>query len=257
MANATPDGGSGEDGSGGASDRAGPFRPPGFLDALKTTFQPRGPRAQPASGGEEDARRVNYIDRRERIIASALAALQLVVAVVDYIVLRRVVFHASKTLTRHKAHVETLNDHHIAVYVLIVNALLALGIAAGVVSKRRSLVGFTVLLGGFGLLSYGGGIFGLAYIGVGLWLIFRSMKRRPATTRTPAAAAAASGSRSGSLELDRRELARASRATEAAVRKPPAASKRYTPPRQKPQSTSRKQAGEPEKQSRLTGWLKR
>lgn len=256
MARETPDDGIDEEEGEPAPD-AEAFRPPGFLEALKTSFQPRGgnrARAQPATGSEEDARRVNYIDRRERLIASFLAGLQLVVAVVDYLVLRRVDFHASKTLTKHKAHLETVNDHHIAIYVLLVNGLLALGIAAGVVSKRRSLVGFTILLGGFGLLSYGGGIFGLAYIGVGLWLIFRSMKRRPAATRPAAAGAAAGG---GSIESDRRALARAARATEAAVRKPPPPSKRYTPPRERRPSPTRQQATAPEKQSKLAGWLKR
>ena len=228
----------------GGSSGTGRFQPPGFLDAFRSSWGATGRRrAQPASGGSDDARQVNEVDRRERLIASFLGIFQLIVAVLGYLEYHRVVVHASTKkpkISVHKAHLETLAYHHEAPYLLLVDGVLALFIGIAVLLRRRSLVGFAVLLGGFGLLSYGGGILGIVYIGVGLWLVFRAMRRTPSSTPAAATATAEpSGSRrlsTGSLAADKEELRRGARATEAAARTPPPASKRYTPPRERPAS---------------------
>jgi hypothetical protein len=251
---------------------AGPYKPPSFIDALRqarTTGRRPRPRAQPATGTEADAKAVNYVDRRERLIAGFLGVFQLLLGGVLYYQMRHLVVKSSKhpKVTAHQAHLDTLNYHHIAPYVLGVNLLLALAILGGVWAKRRSLVGFTVILAGLGLFAYGGGLIGIVYLGAGIWLIFRARKRQ--TTSKPAAASSARGSaRTGStsgrsdaaanLDADRRALAAGAARTAAAVRKPPPPSKRYTPPAPRRASAPKLPANpEPEKESRLTSWLRR
>lgn len=276
-----------------------PFKPPSFLEAIKLA-RPRAsgssrtarssavsgstgsaarparsarPRAQPATGTAADAMAVKFLDRRERMIAGGLAALQLIVATAYYFQMRRLVVKPTKKpkLTVHQAHVETLNYHHAAPWFLLINLVLGLGIGIGVFSKRRSLVGFTLILAGLGLVSYLG-IVGFVYVGVGIWLIFRARKRAvnaqaQATAGTPRRGRGATGSRTAGsgpsdakVAADRRELSAGAARTAAAVRQPPVASKRYTPP--KPRRTTPQKAkpavnGEEEKGSRLTSWLRR
>ncbi len=253
-----------------------PYKPPSFLDALRlsrsTGRQPRQ-RAQPATGTEAEARSVNYVDRRERMIAGFLGVFQLVLGVVLFFQMRHLVVKPSKSpkVSAHQAQLDTLNYHHIAPYVLGVNLLLGVAILIGVWLKRRSLVGFTVLLAGLGLFTYGGGLLGIVYLAAGIWLIFRARKQRTTAgaaaggsrgTATPrgtrAAAGTGRGDASAKIESDRRALAAGAARTAAAVRKPPPASKRYTPPAPRRASAPKVAAKqEPEKESRLTSWLRR
>ncbi|MHB1988976.1 MAG: hypothetical protein ACYCSF_13520 [Acidimicrobiales bacterium] len=245
-----------------------PYTPPNFLEAVKTIFQPNGPRqrtrAQPASGTEADAKAVNYIDRRERIIAGFLSIFQIVLGIVVYFEERRLVQHASNKrpkISVAQAHRDTLNYHHVAPELLIINLILGLAIAGGVLSKRRALVGFTVLLGGLGMNVSGGGVIGIVYLGIGIWLIFRSMRRTPS-------ARAAAGSRAASARASSSEIAarparsggRSASGTAAAKasRRPPPPSKRYTPPSARRPALPRPGTNaEPDKESRLTSWLRR
>lgn len=262
-------------------EEAEPYKPPSFLEALKLvrlTPRPRSSRqrAQPASGSEADAKAVNLVTNRERLIAGFLGIFQFILAVVFYFELRKLVVKPSKSpkISIAQARTDTINDHHLAPYFLVVNLILGVGIVGATFSKRRSLVGFTVLLAGLGLLSYGGGILGLVYLGVGIWLIFRAMRRKPATSAATAgggglgrpsargssrtsASSRATGNVSSKIESDRRELAKGAAATAQAVRTPPTASSRYTPP--KPRKTGKSKsapAPEPEK-GRLARWLRR
>jgi hypothetical protein len=239
------------------SDR--PFTPPGFLDALKTVFRPNGKRerAQPATGTAADAMAVNFIDRRERLIAGCLSGFQILYGIVVYLEVRRYVERPStKTpkISIAQAHAQTLSDHHNAPIYLAVNLVLGLAIAGGILSKRRALVGVTVMLAGFGLSTYGGGIIGLLYLGIGIWLVFRAMRR------TPSARAAAGARTGGGGARGRRGSPKSSATSSAAtaVRKPPAPSKRYTPPStRRPALPKPAVNAEPEKESRLTSWLRR
>ncbi len=238
----------------------GTFKPPNFLEALRTAVQPK-PRpagrakAQPASGSDADAKAVQYIDRRERFLAGFLSVFQLVMGVYSYFYLRSVVVkpstHAPK-LSVAQAHAQTLNDHSAAPEVLIVNLVLGVAIGAGVLSKRRSLVGFALILSGLALMQ-STGLIGVIYLGVGLWLVFRSMRRTPSAK----AAAAGAGARRGAGS-DHAALARGAKETEEAVRRAPVASKRYTPPQQRRRSAPKVPLKlEPEKESRLGSWLRR
>lgn len=251
-----------------AAEEEAPYRPPNFIEALKTVWQPRlGARsrskAQPASGTDADAKAVNFLDKREQMIAGVLAGFQVLLGIVFYFELRHFVVKPSNKkpkLSVAKAHLDTINDHHLAPELLIVNVILGLATAGGVLSKRRSLVGFTLLLGGFGLLAYGGGIVGIIYVVVGLWLIFRSLRRSPsartagATTRAPRAR----GQAGAQPVTDRDVLTTGAKATAAAVHGPTPASKRYTPPRPRRPSPPKSQPkAEPEKESKLMSWLRR
>lgn len=240
---------------------AEPYKSPNFVDALRSLFQPRGPRtrAQPATGTEADAKAVNYIDRRERLIASFLSAFQIILGIVVYLHARKYVEHVSKKakITVAEAHRDTLTTQHAAPELLVINLLLGLAIAAGVFSKRRAFVGFAIILGGFGMSASGGGILGILYLGIGIWLVFRARRRNP-TARSAAAetgaansGAARSAQRAGS---SRREAATAAAP---AARRPPPPSKRYTPPSARRPAPPKPTATTPEKESRLTSWLRR
>lgn len=234
------------------SDAGDHFEPPSFIDAIKGAFPrqrlrsrpQRRPVAQPATGTEEDAKRVNFIDRRERTIASFLALFQVVLGIVVYVELRHYVKHPGKGVSVHKAHIETLNTQHTAIWLLLINIVLGLAIAGGVWSKRRALVGFTVILGGLAMNASGGGFIGIVYLGIGLWLIFRAMRRSPAKQ---AAAASDSGRP--------RRGARAQSEPAPTPRKPPPASKRYTPPQPNKRPASKAGAGRDEEPTGLRARL--
>lgn len=243
------------------------YTPPSFMDALRSSSpfgrmtRPR-PRAQPASGTEADALAVNYIDKRESIIASFLAAFEVIIGVIGYFADRKYVEHASKSakITKAIARADTISIHHAAPWVLAINIGLGVFIAIAVLVKRRAAVGVTILLAGFGILQSGVGIVGLAYLGVGLWLVFRSMRRRTEMQAARGGAAPRAGAGRGRQGATR--PASSSGAPKALPpapeRKPPTPSTRYTPPRKrKPAPPKPTGPVEPEKQSRLTAWLRK
>ena len=260
---------SSSDGEREAAPAAGRFKPPGFLDSLKSIVQPGGrsgafgrpprARAQPATGTEADARAVNYVDKRERMIALFLAAFQVILGIVIYVQYHNYVEHPSKKISVAKAHKDTLSYHHVAPELMIVNVVLGLAIAGAVYSKRRALVGFTILLGGLAMNASGGGFIGIVYLGIGIWLVFRSMRKtNSAKAATAGAGTSGRAARNGTAKATGTNGKKATTTTVA--RKPPSASRRYTPPSRKPapaKATAVRSAKEPEKESRLTSWLHR
>jgi hypothetical protein len=257
------------------------FEPLTFSEAVKSFFRPLSgrigraaggsgsrPKARPASGSAEEARAVNYVDQRERLIAGFLAVFQATLGVATYLHDRSLVVQPSKKsprLSAAQAHIQTLNYHHDAPWLLVINLVLAVGIAAGFFSRRRALIGFTILLGGFGMTASGESLFGLVYLGIGLWLIFRAMRRTSAAkSGKPAmATSSSSGSRVSSRPAPGRTPASGTGSTSAPPkpRRPPPPSKRYTPPRQRP-AASRNRVTEgsgpaEEKKPRLRGLLGR
>jgi hypothetical protein len=156
------------------------FRPPTALSAIRNTFRDRQ-RAQPATGTEEDAQRINFINKRERMIGVVFCGLMVGLSIVLYF---------------HYLHVVDVKDvklqdeyHRDAPWVLLITLGLAVMIGLATLSKRRAAVAFTILLAGVANFSVIPEI-GIIYLGVGLWLIFRSMRRNP---RSVAAAAARAG----------------------------------------------------------------
>lgn len=173
---------------------------------------------------------MTYLDRRELIIGWSLSAFMVALSLFFYF---SAVHYSNK-----KSAKLTSEFHHAAPEVLIVGLLLAALQAGATASKRRALLGFALLLGGLGLFSLGSTPFGLVYFGVGIWMIFRALRRpRPAlagagTTTTTARAA---GRTAGSSRTNGGKGA----PTPARPRPTPSASKRYTPPKPPPKSSSR------------------
>ncbi len=245
-----------------------PFKPPGFLEAARTAFQPREGRkkAQPATGTAADAQAINFIDKRERLIAGFLAVFQILLGVLVYHEYSTQITVASRKLkiSAAQARLDTINYHHEAPELLVINVVLGLAIGIAVLTKRRALVGFTILLGGLGMNASGGGIVGLVYLGVGIWLVFRSMRRNPKAVARAAAAADAKESKgstgataaAGTKAAGATSKTSSNKATD--VRKPPPPNKRYTPPRpSRPQPLKLPPSVEPEKENRVMSWLRR
>jgi hypothetical protein len=165
-----------------ASDSNGKaFTPPTALSAIKNAFRSPRQRAQPATGTAEDAQRVNFIDKRERLIGYFLGVLLVALAVTSYLHFRHVVLTNIKLQNEYR---------HEAPWVLLITLGLAVLIFAATLSKRRAALGFTLLLAGLADFT-GDFLVGLIFLGAGFWLVFRSMKRSP---RRAAQAASRAGS---------------------------------------------------------------
>ena len=172
------------------------------------------------------------------------------------------------------------NDYrHEAPFVLGITMFLGAMILIATHFKRRAAVGFTLLLAGIANLGVDP-LIGFVYLGAGLWLVFRSMKRSPrargATRAGAATSTARTGTRAGSRAESRASMAAAGRARAESTQSSPATirsstsrtigrngrlantptSGRYTPPkptRHAPPSVS----PEPEPTNRLSSWLKK
>lgn len=271
-----------------ATERPEPFRAPSFVDAVKQVFgRPAGtstttsagssgsggktsaagsgpvarglfglgnrrPPARPASGTEEERLAVTYIDKRERTIGFFFGAVQVVFGVLDYLEDRRYLDKKSAS--------QTLAIHHAAPWILAIGLVFGAFTIIATLSRRRAALGFVIILGGLALLQSGGGIFGILYLGVGIWMVFRALRRNPkaaadrtsrarngtgngARGRTPAASAASSSSSSKDAPSRRAPVPKTS------------PSKRYTPP--KPHRPVPKPEKEPEPSNRVLSWLRR
>ncbi len=225
-----------------AMKQAGPFRRGGISGSAGSIPRPSAAaggsrwsrwkeaqtRAQPATGTEEDRIRVTYLEKREIVIGWALSGFM----VLSTLVLFFQYIHYTNKKNAHLA----VDYHHAAPFILIVGLVLAGLQVAGTLTKRRALLGFALLLSGFALFS-ASAVFGLVYLVVGGWMIFRALRRpRPAVagagaTPTPTAPAG----RTSTAARDGTKRA----APAAKPRSAPAASKRYTPPKPQPKNGSR------------------
>ncbi len=158
------------------------FTPPTAASALKRSWLAPRPRAQPATGTEQDAKKVNFLDRRETWIGYFLGVMLVALAVTSYYFDRHYIDKKNLTLQR--------EIHHEAPWILGITLVLAVLILLATYFKRRAAVGFTLLLAGVALFN-SDFLIGIIYLGTGLWLVFRAMKRNP---RAQAAGAARGGS---------------------------------------------------------------
>lgn|GEM_PF-6984381 len=249
------------------------FKPPSALEALKQPFaafrRPAAGRtkAQPASGSEDDRLRVTFIDKRERIIGFFLGGVLAALGIALYFEFRHYFDKGHPKLTS--------QAHHAAPEVLAIGLIVGVLIVGATFSKRRALLGFSLLLGGLAVLQTAG-IFGFVYLGVGLWMVFRAL-RRPRPSPAGATAAAGTGGRANASAAARTSTATTAtsssyhnRSTKrsgfnkpsagpAAPRVAPPPSKRYTPPRpnKRPAPPPEKPAAEESPGNRLTAWLRR
>lgn len=166
---------------------------------------------------------INNLDRTERLVSLAAAALGVAFSIVLAIVFA------------HPQHVKNSVNGPLVGAIIGVPSLL---LGGSVFIGRRALVGFLALLTGFAVLTLTGP-YGLVYFGIGLWLIMRAQRysraareqgegrpAREARRRTSSTGRDATPSKRGTTA---KGGAKARPAT--AAPKPPAASKRYTPPR--------------------------
>ena len=244
----------GDPGAGGSTPG---FKPPSALEALKQPFaafrRTAGARAkaQPASGTEEDRRRVTFIDRRERLIGFFLGGVLVALGIALFFEFRHYIDKGHPKLTT--------QAHHAAPEVLAIGLVIGVIIIGATFSKRRAMLGFSLLLGGLAVLQTAG-LFGLVYLGVGLWMVFRAL-RRPRPAPAPArqsGAKAGSGAPADTANYANRSTKRSGLSKSEGPRVAPRASKRYTPPRpHKPAPPPERPAGEAVGGNRLTAWLRR
>jgi hypothetical protein len=248
------------------------FTPPTAMSAIRNSLRSGRPRAQPATGTEEDGRRVNFIDKRERLIGYFLGVAMMALAVVAYIHYHHLVY--PKDITTQNAY------RREAPWLLAITLGLGLLIVLATLFKRRAALGFTLLLAGAGNPS-GQLLISLIYLGTGLWLIFRAMRRSPskaARLRAGAGGAGATGAgarRGASSTASSRTSTATTAATSASGTRTAAStttsgrtigrngrlsntqtSGRYTPPKptRRPPPTVQPEA---EPSNRLASWLKK
>lgn len=175
-----------------------------------------------ATRSDEARTAVNYLDQRERRIAVTATIFELaltMIVVVPYLT------HNNKT-----SDLKTMGAVHVFLFEGIV---LFIFLLIGTILKRRALFGFASLLVGFWLLQIKAlSVLGIAYVGLGMWLVFKGLKS-PRAQGQGAARKAATQPR-----------ARGSRKSEKAIagRAAPKPNKRYTPPKPPRRSVAKKPA---------------
>ena len=175
-----------------------------------------------ATSSDQARTAVNYLDQRERRIAVAATISELaltMIVVVPYLT------HNNKT-----SDLKTMGAVHVFLFEGLV---LFIFLLLGTLLKRRALFGFASLLVGFWLLQIKAlSILGIAYVGLGMWLVFKGLKSPRAqglgAARKPATQPRARGARKS-------EKAIAGRAA-------PKPNKRYTPPKPPRRSMAKKPA---------------
>ncbi len=133
---------------------------------------------------------------------------------------------ASHKVTKHGSQTITVGPDAILLYGAVL--LFCLGGLLALWKRKRTLVAFALFLVGFGF-TISQTIFGFAFIALGGWLMLRAWRlNKYGTTNSKAIAREAAARPRGRA---RKEVARSTSKTGAgpAERKPPTASKRYTP----------------------------
>ena len=138
----------------------------GWSERVRRSFRP-GPSTVATS--DQARRAVNYLDQRERRIAVTATVFELaltLIVVIPYLT------HHNKT-----SDLKTMSAVHVF---LLEGIVLFLFLLTGTILKRRALFGFASLLVGFWLLQIKAlSVLGIAYVGLGMWLVFKGLKNRP------------------------------------------------------------------------------
>ncbi len=165
---------------------------------------------------------VNYLDPRERRIAVTATIFELaltMIVVVPYLT------HKNKT-----SDLKTMGAVHVF---LLEGIVLFIFLLLGTILKRRALFGFASLLVGFWLLQIKAlSILGIAYVGLGMWLIFKGLKSPRAQARGAGRKPAAQPRERGSRKNEKMIAGRAA----------PKPNKRYTPPKPPRRAVAKKPA---------------
>jgi hypothetical protein len=164
------------------------FAPPTALSALRNSLRNPRQKAQPATGTKADEQRVNFLDKRERTIGYFLGVAMVALAIASYFHFRHIVYTTN---------IKVQNEvRHEAPWVLVITLALGLLILLATFFKRRAALGFTLLLAG--VANFNGDLFiGIIYVGTGLWLVFRALRRSPKSRTAGAGARTGVGTRAG------------------------------------------------------------
>lgn len=130
-----------------------------------TTARRTAPGGRTAAPARPASAIVYGLDRREQIISAALA----VIAIAFAIAIGVVGSHPATTVKGTKT--QAINS----LVLMGVFGLPALAMLIGVAVKRRALVGFTALLTGFALFTFGV-FYAVIYFVLGGWLVYRAFK---------------------------------------------------------------------------------
>ncbi len=157
---------------------------------------------------------VNTLDARERRMGIAATVIQLgltALVVVPYLT------HSHKLSSNE---LKTMSAVHVfLVEGLVLGAFLLLG----TILRRRALLGFASLLVGFWLLHVKAlSLLGIAYLGFGIWLVFKVLKQNNKEGR---------GAARGTSRTPRAAKSPKTNATTTVSRSAPKPNKRYTPPK--------------------------
>lgn len=167
---------------------------------------------------------INNLDRTERWVSLAAAALGVGVSI-----------FLAVYFAHPQPHVKSSVNGPLVGAIIGVPSLL---LGGSVFIGRRALVGFLALLTGFAVLTLTGP-YGLIYFGIGLWLIMRAQRYSRAAreqgegrpTREPRRKTAATDRDAAPSKRGATAKGGGKARPATAAPKPPAASKRYTPPR--------------------------
>ncbi len=157
---------------------------------------------------------VNTLDARERRMGIAATVIELgltALVVVPYLT------HSHKLSS---SELKTMSAVHVfLVEGLVLGAFLLLG----TILRRRALLGFASLLVGFWLLHIKAlSLLGVAYLGFGMWLVFKVLKQNNKQGRTSAR---------GTTRTPKAEKQSKTNGTATVSRSAPKPNKRYTPPK--------------------------
>ncbi|MHB8263747.1 MAG: hypothetical protein ACYDGY_08370 [Acidimicrobiales bacterium] len=191
-----------------------------------------GGHARPGSGTrtgnnlvKEAVNRIDDKERRYGFIAAVVAAVLWLLLTVPILV------HPAKP------HKGQLGTDGVAIY-LLVGLLLAGLIFFSSWTRRRALLGFTVLFTGF---SFGADLlFAIPFYFLGAWLIWRAMRIQREAQAALRAAGISQSSPTRARERSASPWRRRKKESAEGGKRAPAASKRYTPPRSAAQSSKRR-----------------
>ncbi|MGA3351733.1 MAG: hypothetical protein ABSD85_00925 [Acidimicrobiales bacterium] len=157
---------------------------------------------------------VNNLNPRERQIGFLAVAFEL--ALTAIVVIPYLTHHVKLS----KNNLKTMSAVH---FFLVEGLVVAIFLLLGTLLKRRALLGFASLATAIWLIELPAlRVFGLAYLGLGIWLLMKGLKSQQNATR---------GTARGASSQPRPSKRARSQAEALASRSAPKANKRYTPPK--------------------------
>ncbi len=209
---------------------AGSGGPNGWTEWVRRSFSSQRflrPAASATAGSDDAKAAVNYLNPRERRIAITATIFELALTLI--VVVPYLMHHNNKSTSDLK----TLGAVHVFLFEGIV---LFAFLLIGTLAKRRALFGFASLLVGFWLLQIRAlSVLGIAYVGLGMWLVLKGLRSSKGQGQSAGRKPAAQPRQRGSRKSERLAASRAA----------PKPNKRYTPPKPPRRPAPKKPAAAP------------